>query len=190
MREESNRSDAWSNAEDEVVAKIVCRFIRENRTQLDAFKQASYRTGRTPAAVGYRWNRVLRDKFAEHLERAKLIRAHNKRGYLTPLEETVPDGAFQDTRYVSPKEEPRASSDRVDEAIASNEIYSMIAQEMELAQRRQIAYGLDKYVETLNPNSWSVVETIDHIISETVDKLHYLAMLKIKLIQEIERADD
>jgi hypothetical protein len=52
-------------------------------------------------------------------------------------------------------------------------------------QAKQVAYGLDKYPEPLNPNTWNINETVDHILDESMDKLHYLVMLRIKLEQAL-----
>jgi len=88
-----------------------------------------------------------------------------------------------DSRYNVPKEEPKSSQAEIDKAIMENEIYRKSKMTIMQAQRKQIGYGLDKYPETLNPNSWTVLETIDHIIEESVDRLHYLGMLRIQLEQ-------
>ncbi len=52
-----------------------------------------------------------------------------------------------------------------------------------------MAYGLEKYPEPLNADTWSIIETIDHIIDETIDKLHYLVMLRIKFENENREKD-
>ena len=104
-----------------------------------------------------------------------------------------------DTRYYEPKEKPKASRELVDKTVRDTEIYrraklailsdsdlTVHSKEVILnAQRKQVAYGIDKYPEPLNPNTWSSVETIDHIFDESIDKLHYLVMLTIKLEQEL-----
>lgn len=98
-----------------------------------------------------------------------------------------------DTRYNVPKEKPKASPSLIDETINETSIYKDVAEriselEYERAkkhiinmQRKQVGYGLDKYPEPLNADSWTAIETIDHIIEETIDKLHYLVMLQQKL---------
>ena len=88
-----------------------------------------------------------------------------------------------DSRYNIPKEAPKVPDDVVERAIQDNDIYSEVRQLMLNAQRKQVAYGLEKYPETLNENSWGTVETIEHIIEETVDQLHYLVMLKNKMMR-------
>src|SRR5690606_17706252 len=93
------------------------------------------------------------------------------------------DGEPTDTRYRIPKTEPKASDELVEETIRNTEIYRRAQLHILEAQRRQVAYGLDKYPEPLNANTWDILETIDHITDESIDKLHYLIMLRIKLEQ-------
>lgn len=96
-----------------------------------------------------------------------------------------------DTRYLKPKEDPIAPDGVVDKLIQENPIYREAHQRLMLSsQRKQVAYGFDKYVETLNVNSWDTIETLDHIIDESIDKLHYLIMLKMKIQMKLERGSD
>jgi hypothetical protein len=108
--------------------------------------------------------------------------------------EYVPTG---DTRYNVPKSEPKVSEELVEETILATEIYRRarlaVIQSNILngdtrtaileAQRKQVGYGLDKYPEPLNPNTWTITETVEHIMDESIDRLHYLVMLRIKLEQ-------
>ena len=71
-----------------------------------------------------------------------------------------------------------------DAVVEANQIYFEVRRRMIDAQRKQVKYGIAKYPEPLNADTWSTIETIDHIIDETIDKLHYLTMLKIKLQRE------
>lgn len=89
-----------------------------------------------------------------------------------------------DSRYKTPKSDPKADEQLIKKTIEANEIYSRAKEHILNAQRKQVGYGLDKYPEPLNADTWSAIETIDHIIEESVDKLHYLCMLRIKLEQE------
>lgn len=90
-----------------------------------------------------------------------------------------------DFRYNEPKESPKASEELVNNTIAETEIYRKAKLAILQAQKKQVAYGLDKYPEPLNPNTWDILETIDHIIEESVDRLHYLVMLRIKMEQQL-----
>src|SRR5690606_14089473 len=87
--------------------------------------------------------------------------------------EIVPKHPAPDVRYNVPKAAPNASQADVDAVIEANPIYREVREGSLDAQRRQVAYGLDKYPEPLNASTWTTIETIDHIISETQDKLHY-----------------
>ena len=91
-----------------------------------------------------------------------------------------------DARYNVPKQEPKVSEEDITRTIETTSIYSKAKEVILNAQRRQVAYGLEKYPEPLNANTWSTVETIDHIIDESIDKLHYLVMLRERLLMDAE----
>src|SRR5690606_14878576 len=91
-----------------------------------------------------------------------------------------------DARYNVPKQEPKVPEEDITRTIQTNSIYSKAKEVILNAQRRQVAYGLEKYPEPLNANTWSTVETIDHIIDESIDKLHYLVMLRERLLMDAE----
>lgn len=92
----------------------------------------------------------------------------------------------KDFRYNTPKEAPKASEEDVHKAIQNNDIYRNVQHRLLGVQHKQVAYGLDKYPEPLNQDTWSQIETIDHILDETIDQAHYLMMLKIKLEEQLE----
>lgn len=76
------RQDSWTKAEDDVLIKIIYRFVREGRTQMEAFEYAAHRTGRTGAACGFRWNKELRGDIGVHNEFVRnrnIGRLHNKK---------------------------------------------------------------------------------------------------------------
>lgn len=91
-----------------------------------------------------------------------------------------------DERYNEPKSPPTIPEDVITKVINETEIYRRAKTAINTAQRTQVAYGIQKYPNPLNADTWSTVETIDHIISESIDKLHYLVMLRIKLEQQGE----
>lgn len=103
-------------------------------------------------------------------------------------EEYVTTHQKADHRYKVPKEAPKASDEDVEATIERNEIYQRTQRAILSAQHKQVAYGLDKYPEPLNADTWSHIETIDHIIDESIDKLHYLMMLRIKLERDADES--
>lgn len=102
----------------------------------------------------------------------------------------LPYGVFEtqitegDARYNVPKQEPKVSEEDITRTIETTSIYAKAKEVILNAQRRQVAYGIEKYPEPLNANTWSTVETIDHIIDESIDKLHYLVMLRERLLMD------
>jgi hypothetical protein len=94
------------------------------------------------------------------------------------IKEAVENG---DMRYNKPKEAPKASKELVEDTINNTEIYREAKQRILKAQHKQVAYGLDKYPTPLSADVWDIYETIDHVVDEAVDQLHYLVMLQIHL---------
>lgn len=45
--------------------------------------------------------------------------------------------------------------------------------------------GIEKYGETVNPDSYETIEWIDHAIEESIDHIVYLTVLKEKMIENI-----
>ncbi|MGJ9460589.1 RsfA family transcriptional regulator [Oceanobacillus sp. CF4.6] len=65
------RQDAWTQDEDIILAETVLRFIREGRTQLEAFKEVAAQLSRTSAACGFRWNATIRKQYQHAIQSAK-----------------------------------------------------------------------------------------------------------------------
>jgi hypothetical protein len=99
------------------------------------------------------------------------------------VQHDAPIEPLVDTRYIEPKAPPTAKLAEIEEIIKQTEIYRRTRVHLNKIQRKQVAYGMQKYPEPLNADTWSTIETIDHIIDESMDKLHYLVMLRIKLEQ-------
>lgn len=181
----------------QVLKRIVKHARRDGKHFKDAFEQAAYRLERTYGAVYAFWSSNVD---ADYKQYVKSIERTNPApspsasdDYATAIQEAynraLPSDEPEpvaDTRYNVPRLPPNAGAMDIEHAISENEIYSKTREAILNAQRRQVAYGLDKYPEPLNADTWTIIETIDHIISETADKLHYLTMLKIKLQQGTE----
>jgi len=65
------RQDAWTNEEDVLLAEVILRYIRDGKTQLDAFKEVGKQLSRTPAACGFRWNATIRKQYQEAIQNVK-----------------------------------------------------------------------------------------------------------------------
>ncbi|WP_164215365.1 RsfA family transcriptional regulator [Virgibacillus sp. YIM 98842] len=75
----ATRQDAWSKDEDIILAETVLRYIREGRTQLEAFKEVAKKLSRTSAACGFRWNATIRKQYQEAILAAKEDRKKGNR---------------------------------------------------------------------------------------------------------------
>ncbi|MGD6876153.1 hypothetical protein [Bacillus infantis] len=71
------RADAWSKEEDTILADTILSYIREGRTQLQAFEDVSRRIGRTASACGFRWNSEIRKQHLDEITLAKRIKYEN-----------------------------------------------------------------------------------------------------------------
>ncbi|HEU4965177.1 MAG TPA: RsfA family transcriptional regulator [Bacilli bacterium] len=125
----TTRSDAWTNEDDQKLAEIVLRHIREGSTQLNAFVEAANLLGRTPAACGYRWNGVVRKNHEGDIKEAKLAKkeklslrqqAKQRRAYGPDLDDPSIDGIIRALKnherdYFNLQEKTRQLEDRCSE---------------------------------------------------------------------------
>lgn len=82
----STRQDAWTEEEDQLLVNTVLQYIREGKTQLEAFKKVAEHLSRTPAACGFRWNATLRKQYTEEIQQAKEKRGKRSK---TPEKNTI-----------------------------------------------------------------------------------------------------
>lgn len=75
----NQRQDAWSEEDDLLLAETVLRHVREGSTQLQAFDEVGDKLDRTSAAVGFRWNAIVRKKYEQALKIARRQRKERKR---------------------------------------------------------------------------------------------------------------
>lgn len=92
----NSRQDAWSQDEDVLLAETVLRYIREGKTQLEAFKEVGKRLSRTPAACGFRWNASIRKQYQQAVQLAKKDRKKQADSFsnLLPIQEQNDEGAL------------------------------------------------------------------------------------------------
>ncbi|MGP4075114.1 RsfA family transcriptional regulator [Halobacillus sp. K22] len=77
------RQDAWKEEEDILLANTVLKYIREGKTQLEAFQEVAEHLNRTPAACGFRWNATVRKEYHEEIQEAKQNRKEKRTIYTT-----------------------------------------------------------------------------------------------------------
>ncbi|MBU8565109.1 RsfA family transcriptional regulator [Virgibacillus pantothenticus] len=75
------RQDAWTKDEDILLAETVLRYIKEGKTQLEAFKEVAHRLSRTAAACGFRWNATIRKQYQKEVLKAKEARKNDNINY-------------------------------------------------------------------------------------------------------------
>jgi prespore-specific regulator len=84
------RQDAWSEEDDLLLAETVLRHVREGSTQLHAFEEVGDKLERTSAAVGFRWNAIVRKKYEQALKIAKKQRKERQRALAKSQQQTKP----------------------------------------------------------------------------------------------------
>ncbi|SFF94441.1 transcription factor, RsfA family [Halobacillus alkaliphilus] len=75
------RQDAWKEEEDVLLANTVLKYIREGKTQLEAFQEVAEHLNRTPAACGFRWNATVRKDYYDEIQEAKQNRKEKRTIY-------------------------------------------------------------------------------------------------------------
>lgn len=88
---EATRQDAWTKDEDIILAETVIRYIREGKTQLEAFKDVAKQLSRTSAACGFRWNATIRKSYQDAIQQAKVERKQAGRKKNNPSENNEKD---------------------------------------------------------------------------------------------------
>ncbi|OMD66770.1 hypothetical protein BSK50_30600, partial [Paenibacillus odorifer] len=68
------RRDSWTITEDEILATTTLTYIKNGKTQLQAFEDVGLKLNRTQAACGFRWNGAVRKQYDKELTEAKRLR--------------------------------------------------------------------------------------------------------------------
>lgn len=102
----STRQDSWTKEEDVLLAETVLHYIREGKTQLEAFKKVGRKLGRTSAACGFRWNATIRKRYEHAIIRAKEERKKGKNDWEETSSQATnqPHGNHIDTAILLLKE--------------------------------------------------------------------------------------
>ncbi|PYY28292.1 RsfA family transcriptional regulator [Paenibacillus illinoisensis] len=87
-----NRKDNWSIEDDTLLADTILNYIRNGKTQLQAFENVGHILKRTPAACGFRWNSTVRHKFNQEIADAKSTKFSNRYSKIRTEEEVDIDG--------------------------------------------------------------------------------------------------
>lgn len=75
----ATRQDAWTKDEDIILADTVIHYIKEGKTQLEAFRDVAEQLSRTFSACGFRWNATLRKSYQSGIQHAKEERKQKNR---------------------------------------------------------------------------------------------------------------
>ncbi|MFC0188054.1 RsfA family transcriptional regulator [Fictibacillus aquaticus] len=120
------RQDAWSEEDDLLLAETVLRHVREGSTQLHAFEEVGDKLERTSAAVGFRWNAIVRKRYEQALKIAKKQRKERQRSLAKQqqkprhVHETVPPPVVQP----APSSQPMFGGEMVPSRLLDDEVYN------------------------------------------------------------------
>lgn len=149
---DKKRQDAWTSNEDVMLAEIVLRHIRQGKTQLEAFKEASVKLSRTAAACGYRWNATLRKRYTEGIEVAKRSKLPNDQSVST-LNGTA-EHSESIEHAISLLKRIKAKSDKRSEEEADNESIVKLKKENERLSKKVEHYEA-AFAEIHNIWNWA-----------------------------------
>lgn len=155
---DATRQDAWTDEEDVILAKTVLRYIREGKTQLEAFKDVARQLSRTSAACGFRWNATIRKKYDDAILRAKEERKEGVKSHYINSSD-YPKGEEKDTleAAILLLEQMKTNYKEQDYMIKKEQLntYKYLEQENKYLKRR-----LSRYEQAWNEmgNLWSWVE--------------------------------
>lgn len=206
------RRDSWTAGEENYLVKVLLSMTRQGHKVMDAHEVIAKKLGRTASAVNFRWNSELSEQYAQEYKEAKAtgvktraVREKKLREQMQTVRSETPKYQHSqprptpeqgDARYNVPKKAPTTDKATVMAEIFTNPIYMDVLKlilnatpeqkVMMDVQKEQVGYGIEKYPETLNEESWSIVESIEHAMSEMADWQHYMAMLKIQVKKLIE----
>lgn len=126
------RQDAWSHEDDLMLAETVLRHVREGSTQLKAFDEVGDRLSRTSAAVGFRWNAIVRERYEQALKLAKKQRKEMKRA-----ERRQPEYTNKETHTTVSTQEQPISQPLIETSISYTEPVQM---KKEMTMREVISF--------------------------------------------------
>jgi len=81
------RVDSWKPSEDKYLAKTVLTYVREGKTQLQAFEHCAEKMNRSAAACGFRWNNEVRKKYERKLRGARKEWRQKKKNMAMAIQE-------------------------------------------------------------------------------------------------------
>ncbi|MGP4080513.1 RsfA family transcriptional regulator [Pseudalkalibacillus sp. R45] len=175
----NQRQDAWSEEDDLLLAETVLRHVREGSTQLQAFEEVGDKLDRTSAAVGFRWNAIVRKKYEQALKIARRQRKERKRAVASnkpkqPEKSNAYQTRFDDTmdfENYHPLSEPKHRTYTAEEKSETNQVQV----EEKPVQRQEVAtqsMDLDTVIHFLsqlkndNTGSQSVKERNERLEQE------------------------
>jgi prespore-specific regulator len=160
-----SRQDAWSEEDDLLLAETVLRHVREGSTQLRAFEEVGDHLDRTSAAVGFRWNAIVRGRYEQALKIAKRQRKERNRAMRnTNTGYEVPNQSFNGLSENYQSVNTNESINHAEPAQTNMNNFNFTQREMEPIQQ-PISYSstesltMDKVIKFLKQYNESSMQT-------------------------------
>ncbi|SHF49224.1 RsfA family transcriptional regulator [Ornithinibacillus halophilus] len=164
----ATRQDAWTDDEDIILAETVLRYIREGKTQLEAFKDVAKQLSRTSAACGFRWNASIRKKYQDAIQQAKEERKFggglSQRSHITGESDGNPSPSSEkDTieTAISLLEKMRSTYSIEEHQKEQERLVAQLKEENELLKER-LSYYEKAWEEMGNLWKWVSEKNISH----------------------------
>lgn len=90
------RQDGWTPRDDQLLAEVTLRHIREGSTQTKAFEEAGDLLNRTAGACAFRWATVVKHEYKSAVELAKRQSRDVKKRRLQSKRASAAQNLFQD----------------------------------------------------------------------------------------------
>jgi prespore-specific regulator len=68
------RVDTWTEQEDQLLVNTILDYVRNGKTQMQAFEDVGEKIDRSTYACGFHWNKYLRQNYTQALKHARRIR--------------------------------------------------------------------------------------------------------------------
>jgi prespore-specific regulator len=150
-----SRKDSWLPEDDHILAETVLEYVRNGKTQGEAFKAASEKLTRTAAACGFRWNSEVRKHYEDELKQAKQEKkSRRSESNQTPIQSFTATS----TATVNTDQDPfEALNKALDTA---REAYRKLQRDYDKL-RRENAKLEKKLAENNSPNIAAVMQLMD-----------------------------
>lgn len=137
------RVDSWGDQDDQMLARIVLKHIREGSTKKKAFEEAGNELERTVHACAFRWNNVLKERYesAVHLSKKAREAIMKQRGRIKVIEKNIPVSSVsvETPHQAAPIEKETTSPSLLDQLSAFLQEHEEIKKQIDVLKQENAA---------------------------------------------------